>query len=68
MSGKRKISLHEKEQKLLKRIEQAKIELDKLQKRRRHEIGQLACKHGLDKLDNVRLDQLFNQLAIEHTA
>jgi len=68
MSGKAKNTHYEKEQKLLQKIEEAKKELQKLQQKRRLEIGQLACKHGLDQLDNQRLDELFGQLAQQHAS
>jgi uncharacterized protein YlxW (UPF0749 family) len=68
MSDRNKMSLQEKEKKLLNKIESAKKELDKFQKKRRLEIGQLACKYGLDKLDNDHLEQLFFQLSNQHKA
>jgi len=65
MVEKQKMSLKEKEGKLLERIEKAKNELSRLQERRRSEMGKLACKHGLDAFEDVVLDKHFSRLAKE---
>lgn len=65
MSEKQKMSLKEKEAKLFEKIEKAKNELSRLQEKRRLEIGKLACKHGLDAIENSILDKHFSQLAKE---
>ena len=54
-----------KEQKLLEKIEQAKKDLLALQERRKKEIGALAYKYGLDRLDNEKLSQAFANIARE---
>lgn len=48
---------------LLDRIEKAKINLDKLQKKHKLEIGSLAYKHGLHQFEIKRLDAAFLKLA-----
>jgi hypothetical protein len=63
MTEKQKISLKEKEEKLRKKIEEAKNALSRLQEKRQIEIGKLACKHGLDTIDNTVLDKHFSKLA-----
>ena len=59
--------LKEKENKLIEKIEKAKKDLIRLQDKRRHEIGKLACKHGLDAFDDNVLDQSFAKLSAELT-
>ena len=54
-----------KEQKLLEKIEQAKKDLLALQEKRKKEIGALAYKYGLDRLDNEKLSQVFASIARE---
>ena len=54
-----------KEQKLLEKIEQAKKDLLALQEKRKKEIGALAYKHGLDRIDNEKLSQAFANIARE---
>lgn len=56
---------NEKQQKLIEKIEQAKKDLLALQEKRKREIGSLACKHGLDRLDNETLGNAFANLAKE---
>ena len=65
MSDDKKLSLKEKEQKLLKQIERAKQQLGRLYEKRKSELAQLACKHGLDSYDNAVLDKAFKKLAGE---
>jgi len=65
MSEKQKLSLKEREDKLLSRIEKAKKELVRLQDRRRAEIGKLAVKYGLDSYDDLVLDKSFAKLSKE---
>lgn len=65
MSEKQKISLKEKADKLIKKIEVAKKELLALQEKRLLEIGKLAYKHGLDAYEDTFLDQYFAKLAKE---
>lgn len=65
MSEKQKISLKEKADKLIKKIETAKKELLALQEKRVLEIGKLACKHGLDAYEDTLLDQHFAKLSKE---
>ncbi len=60
---KQKISLREKENKLVEKIEKAKNELSRLQQKRRVELGKLAIKHGLDAYDNKIIDQHFAKLS-----
>lgn len=48
---------------LLDRIENAKIKLDKLQRKHKLEIGHLAYKHGLHQFDIKQLDSAFLKLA-----
>ncbi|RUR04555.1 hypothetical protein [Legionella sp. km772] len=50
---------------LLDRIEKAKIKLEKLQQKHKLEIGHLAYKYGLHKLDLKQLDAVFFKLARE---
>lgn len=65
MSKKPKITLKEKADKLIKKIEKAKNELLGLQKKRLLEIGKLACKHGLDAYEDTLLDRHFSKLSKE---
>ncbi len=63
MTEKQKMSVKEKENKLIEKIEKAKKELSRLQDKRRVEIGKLACKHGLHGYDDALLDKHFANLA-----
>lgn len=54
-----------REQKLLEKIDRAKKDLVALQERRKKEIGALAYKYGLDRIDNERLSQAFANIAQE---
>lgn len=65
MTEKQKITLKEKADKLIKKIERAKNELLALQQKRLLEIGKLACKHGLDAYEDTLLDRHFSKLAKE---
>ena len=65
MSEKQKITLKEKADKLIKKIESAKNELLALQQKRLLEIGKLACKHGLDAYEDILLDRHFSKLSEE---
>ncbi len=60
-----KMTVSQMEAVLLDRIENAKIKLDKLQQRHKLEIGSLAYKHGLHKLDIQQLNAAFLKLAQE---
>ena len=65
MSEKQRITLKEKADKLIKKIERAKNELLALQQKRLLEIGKLACKHGLDAYEDKLLDRHFSKLSKE---
>ena len=65
MSDKTKISLKEKTDKLIEKIEKAKKNLLALQEKRLLEIGKLACKHGLDAYEDTLLDHHFAKLSKE---
>jgi 1,2-phenylacetyl-CoA epoxidase catalytic subunit len=54
-----------REQKLLEKIDRAKKDLVALQERRKKEIGTLAYKYGLDRIDNKKLSQAFANIAQE---
>jgi len=54
-----------REKKLLEKIEQAKKDLLALQEKRKKEIGSLAYKYGLDRLDNEKLSKAFANIARE---
>ena len=62
-----KKSLSEKESALLKIINDAKNKLTKLQDKQRNEIGDLACKNGLNEFDTVVLDKAFKKIYSELT-
>lgn len=51
---------------LLDRIEKAKLKLEKLQQKHKLEIGSLAYKHGLHKLEIKHLELMFSKIANEH--
>ncbi len=63
MVEKNKLTSREKEKKLIEKIEKAKQELQKLQHKRKLEIGTLAVKHKLDELGLKKLDAAFAKLA-----
>jgi hypothetical protein len=56
----------EKEKQLLDIIEKAKKDLLKLQGELKTEIGTLACKYSLHKLDLKVLDTEFKELSKKH--
>ncbi len=55
----------DKERKLIEKIEQAKRALVNLKEKRKREIGVLACKHGLDRVDTDKLNLAFEKLGKE---
>jgi len=65
MPDKQKITLKEKETKLIEKIKKAKKDLSRLQGKRHSEIGKLACQHGLDTYDDTILNQSFARLSKE---
>ena len=60
-----KKSLSDKETELLNIISDAKKKLAKLQDKQKNEIGELACKNGLNAFDISILDNEFKALAIK---
>lgn len=58
-----KKSLAEKEKELVLKIEKAKKELATLQKKQKQEIGDLACKYGLNNFDAKILESAFSELS-----
>lgn len=58
-------SVSEREKELLETIAQAKLKLDKLQQQQKIEIGNLACKHGLQQFDTSVLDKAFKELSVQ---
>ena len=60
-----KKTLSEKEKELLEIIADAKKKLAKLQDKQKIEIGELACKNGLNEFDLNVLDQAFKKLFVE---
>lgn len=56
-------STAEREQELLNTIADAKKKLEKLQQKQKIEIGELACKHGLNQFKSTVLDKAFKELA-----
>lgn len=63
MSNKKTISQREKE--LLEKIEKAKSDLVKLQKKQKFEIGSLAYKYGLNEFEMDKLEPAFKKMADE---
>jgi hypothetical protein len=57
-----KKTLSDKERDLLEIIADAKKKLAKLQDKQKVEIGEIACKNGLNQFDLVLLDQEFKKL------
>ena len=55
----------DKERELLEIISDAKKKLAKLQDKQKIEIGELACKHGLNDFDLNVLDKAFEKLSGE---
>lgn len=58
-----KKTLSDKEQELKNIISEAKKKLEKLQSKQRMEIGDLACKYGLNNFDLETLEMAFKNLA-----
>lgn len=56
-------STAEREQELLNTIADAKNKLEKLQQKQKIEIGELACKHGLNQFKTAVLDKAFKEIA-----
>ncbi len=61
--NKSKLSLVEREQRLVEQINRAKASLSRLQLKKQQSIGALACQHGLDQVDLKALDKAFADLA-----
>lgn len=57
-----RVLFSERERRLLMKIESAKQALNKLQEKRKLDIGALAIKHGLDKYDNTSLARAFENI------
>ena len=55
----------DKERELLEIISDAKKKLAKLQDKQKIEIGEIACKHGLNDFDLNILDKAFKKLSAE---
>ena len=60
--AKKKKTLAEKEQELISIISDAKKKLSKLQDHQKYEIGEIACKNGLNEFDITTLDGSFKKL------
>ena len=60
-----KKSLADKEQELKMIISDAKKKLSRLQDKQKVELGELACKHGLNEFDLSVLEKAFKQLYTE---
>jgi hypothetical protein len=60
-----KKTLSEQEKTLHDIIKEAQRKLEKLQSKQQLEIGELACKHGLNEFSLEILDKAFNRLATE---
>ena len=61
-----KKSISDKEKELLNRIEKAKEDLLKLQKKQKMELGGLAYKYNLQNIDKKILDNEFKELSKKH--
>ena len=59
-----KKSLSDKEKDLMSIISDAKKKLSKLQNKQRMEIGDLACKCGLNEFDLKTLEEEFKKLSL----
>ncbi len=57
-----RVLFSEKERRLLMKIESAKQALNKLQEKRKLDIGALALKHGLDQFDKITLNRFFENI------
>jgi hypothetical protein len=60
-----KKTLSDKEKELKEIIADAKMKLAKIQDKQKIEIGELACKNGLNQFDLTILDDAFKKLANE---
>jgi hypothetical protein len=60
-----KKTLSDKEKELKEIISDAKMKLTKIQDKQKIEIGELACKNGLNQFDLTILDDAFKKLANE---
>lgn len=60
-----KKTISEKEKELQQIISDAKNKLSKLQNKQKMELGELACKHGLNEFDLHVLDNHFKKLSLE---
>ena len=63
--AKMKKTLSEKERELVNIISETKKKLAKLQDKQKIEIGELACKHGLNQFDLKILDDAFKKLSVQ---
>jgi len=63
--AKTKKSVSQKEQTLIDIIENTKKKLHKLQNKQRIELGDLACKHGLNEFELSTIDAAFKELAMK---
>ncbi len=63
-----KKSVSQKEQGLIDIIESAKKKLQKLQNKQRVELGELACKHGLNEFELSIIDEAFKELSLKLNA
>lgn len=62
-----KRAISDKEKKLLKIISDAKSKLAALQEKQKMDLGDLACKHGLNEFDLNVLDEEFKKLSMALT-
>lgn len=60
-----KKSISQKEKELKEIIADAKNKLANLQNKQKTDIGELACKHGLNNFDLKILDDAFKKLALQ---
>ena len=63
--AKNKKTLSEKEMVLHNIIADAKKKLAKLQDKKKNDIGELACKHGLHQFDLNVLGEAFQKISIQ---
>ena len=63
--AKNKKTTLDKENELLEVISDAKKKLAKIQEKQRMQIGDLACKHGLNKFELNVLDDTFKKLSAQ---
>lgn len=61
--AKLKRAISDKEKKLLEIISDAKSKLAVLQEKQKMDLGELACKHGLNEFDLNVLDEEFKKLS-----